>query len=140
MIGHQYMAKCARCICHLICRFGGTDLTLAPRLWQCHDGGTRGAQAAAREEDARSTDRAGGRGRERREGGRDLTERSQSLQSSSFKSTYTLFKSKGFPGPRGPAGPRDDFSGRGPGPGPAGPRELHPNPNLSKIHQYLAEI
>ena len=47
---------------------------------------------------------------------------------------------RGSPGPRGPAGPRDNFSGRGPGPGPAGPRKLHANPNLSKIHQYLAEL
>ena len=48
-----------------------TDLTLALRLWQCHDGGTRGAHAAAaaREEDARSAARAGVGGKGGTEGG-----------------------------------------------------------------------
>ena len=70
-----------------------TDLTLALRLWQCHDGGTRGAHAAAaREEDARSAARAGVGGKGGTGGGRDSRERSQCLQFSSFKSTHTLFK------------------------------------------------
>ena len=44
-----------RCLRHLICRIGGTGITLALRLEQCHDGGMGGAHAATREEDARST-------------------------------------------------------------------------------------
>ena len=70
-----------------------TDLTLALRLWQCHDGGTRGAHAAAaREEDARSAARAGVGGKGGTDGGRDSRERSQCRQFSSFKSAHTLFK------------------------------------------------